>query len=85
MTDLGHGRGDGSGAIRGQPTELDAQLQRAIAHAPRDGRVAALVALVAAGARQRLLRVSQVITPKAQGTPVSSWTRWIPRAASAQT
>ena len=29
--------------------------------------------------------VSQVITPKAQGTPVSSCTSWIPRAASAQT
>ncbi len=30
-------------------------------------------------------RVSQVITPKAQGTPVESWTSWIPRAASEQT
>ena len=29
--------------------------------------------------------VSQVTTPKAHGTPVWSWTLWIPRAASAQT
>ena len=29
--------------------------------------------------------VSQVMTPKAQGTPVSSCTSWMPRAASAQT
>ncbi len=25
---------------------------------------------------------SAVITPKAQGTPVSSWTRWVPVATS---
>lgn len=29
--------------------------------------------------------VSQVITPKAQGTPVASWTSWTPRADSPQT
>ena len=29
--------------------------------------------------------LSQVITPKAQGTPVASCTFWMPRAASAQT
>ena len=28
---------------------------------------------------------STVSTPNAQGTPVASWTSWIPRAASAQT
>ena len=28
---------------------------------------------------------SAVITPKAQGTPVSSWTRWVPAATSLQT
>ncbi len=29
--------------------------------------------------------VSQVMTPNAHGTPVSSWTRWMPDAASEQT
>ena len=29
--------------------------------------------------------LSTVSTPNAQGTPVRSWTSWIPRAASPQT
>ena len=66
------------------PSQASSALQQ---RHPRNGerRVAALVALVAARPGQRLLHVSQVITPKAQGTPVSSWTSWIPRADSAQT
>ena len=54
---------------------------------PRHGqrRVATLVALAAAGRARACSMVSQVITPKAQGTPVSSCTSWMPRAASAQT
>ena len=69
-----------------RPGRLDAEV------APQRGErehglggVLALVALAAARAGEAWSMFSTVSTPNAHGTPVRSWTSWMPRAASAHT